>query len=338
VVALIGSNVTASCNWGMGLVSAGTRLQVVTTNIGGNRHSRETPLDPPRVAREVRELLALDTTQPTIIAVQEATRIWFQVDQPLDSATLLAMELGHDFRAYFVPEIDSHTHPHRRAWNNTTYADAVRASEGNAIVTNLPLCPWPWSSAEANRPGHGRLDPLYTSISRATLYSTGDRNTQPRGMMVASLASPFGPVFAMATHLTTMSIDEDRLVPGEDRLSEAVQDRLTQIEQILRVVSELRAAEQHRGMSPRPIILAGDFNAQPASQELLRLETVFDRVVPMMPDGARWTHIKHKVEIDHIFIADPSGCFPTPIPGWVEQSDRVGFITDHRPVSAVIGE
>lgn len=320
------------------MVPTETRLQVTTTNIGGNRHSRQTPLDPPRVAREVRELLAIDTTKPTIIAVQEATTIWFQADQPLDSAALLASELGHDFRAYFVPEIDSHTHPHRRAWNNITYADAMRASEGNALVTNLPLSPWPWPSARQHRPGQGRIDPLYTSISRATLYSTGDRNTQPRGMIVASLASPFGPVFAMATHLTTMSIDEDRLVPGEDGLSEAVLDRLNQIEQILRVVSELRTAEQLHGVTPRPIILAGDFNAQPASQELLLLETVFNRVVPSTSDELRWTHIKHQVEIDHIFIADPSRCFPDSIRGWIEQGDCVDLITDHRPVHAVIGE
>jgi endonuclease/exonuclease/phosphatase family metal-dependent hydrolase len=308
-------------------------LQIVTTNIGGNRHTREVPLDPSRIAHEVRGILPIDPEQPVILAVQEVSRIWYRADQPLDTGLFLAAELGPQFKAYGASEVDSLTHPHRRAWSRITYEGAVRASEGNGIVTNLPLADWPWPSAAPNHPGYGNRTPLATSISKATLYSSGTRNTQPREVFVASLDTPFGPIFFMATHLATF--ENERQDSAETILSQASEERLFQVEQILNVVQEIRQAESARQLKPRPILLAGDFNAQPTSPEIQKLGSVFRFLRPRSASGSPATHIKHGLQIDHIFLSDPEGGFAPLHDCFVHQSQGIEVVTDHFPVVAV---
>ena len=309
-------------------------LQVVTLNVGGNRHFRNTPLHPPHLAREIREIIPIDPTKPALIALQEASQVWYQPDQPLDTGGLLAMEFGFDYKSYYGTVIDSEAHPHRRAWNRVTFAGAVRAAEGNAIVTNLPLTEWPWPLPPENHPGYANLRVLSTVISRATLYSTGDRNTQPRGVQVASVETPFGPVFFMATHLTTFFDDTERADPSRERTNGASQSRQHEVEQIIHVINELRAAETESEASPRPILLAGDFNAQPSSKEIRRLLEVFEFIQPTSKSGSLATHIKQDVQIDHILLSDPLKKLGTLKECFIYEDARVNAVTDHRPVIA----
>ncbi|MCA9910313.1 MAG: endonuclease/exonuclease/phosphatase family protein [Anaerolineae bacterium] len=307
-------------------------LQVVTLNIGGNRHFRNTPLNPPLLAREIHEIIPIDPTKPTLIALQEASQVWYQPDQLLDTGSLLALEFGFEYKSYYGTVIDSETHPHRRAWNRDPFAGAVRASEGNAIITNLPLAEWPWPLPPEKHPGYANLRVLSTTISRATLYSTGDRNTQPRGVQVASVETPFGPAFFMATHLTTFIGDTERADPSLEHANGPSQSRQHEVEQIIRVVNELRAAEAEVGAEPRPILLAGDFNAQPPSKEIQRLLDVFEFLPPTSKSGSLATHIKQGVQIDHILLSDPLKKLGTLKECFIYEDTRVNAVTDHRLV------
>lgn len=315
------------------MMDARNVLQIVTINIGGNKHLCEAPLDPHRIAEEVQEILPVDPDQPTIIAMQEVSRIWYREDHMLDTGALLAARLSPAFRSYYGADVDSLTHPWKGAWGKSAYEGAVRASEGNSIITNVPTANWPWLLSSPGYPGHGSTDPLSTLISGATLYSTGDRDTQPRGLLVTSLDTPMGPIFFMATHLTTLNGEEhDHPDPG---LYQASRERFSQVKQILAVVRELRSAERANNTDPRPIILAGDFNAQPSSSEMQALGCVFDLLKPDSGNGDLSTHIRHQIQVDHIFLCDPFGTMGKPTDCFIHQGDQVSRVTDHLPVVAI---
>ncbi len=312
-------------------------LQIVSINIGGHRHTRQEPLDLSRLADQVRQFLDIKPEQPTIIALQEANRLWDQNNRLIETGALLAEALGGDYRAYFAGEVDSLTLPHRQDWDKDIYEGFSRAAEGNGIVTNLPLAHWPWPYPRPNHPGHGNFNPIATVISRATLYSTGERRTQPRNLFIASLESTWGPLFFMTTHLATFR-DEDRTNPDHPITRQASDERLFQADQILTVVQELRLAEQDTRLPQRPIILVGDFNAEPDTPEMQAFTPLFRLLQPRMagrPGEAPWTHGKYHLHVDHVLTNDPArqlgalrDCYILPLP-----PDNA--ITDHQPVLAI---
>lgn len=310
-------------------------LQVITSNIGGNRHFRRTPIDPHRIAREVSEMLPINRLQPAILAVQEVSNVQFSGEPVRETGTQLARELGPKYRSYYASEIDSQTYPQRRAWNDATYFGTAHVAEGNGIVTNLPIEVWPWQSASRNHPGHLRVSPIQTTISRATLYTTGDRNTQPRNLLVAPISTPFGSVFFMATHLATLSHDEGKTGSSGTGGHSASQERYFQAEQILGVVRQLRTAEDERNLRSRPIILAGDFNAQPSSPEMQLLTSTFTLLEPQPTGDLRWTHMRHEIWVDHILLSDPLNVLGDPYACFIYQGKEVAEVTDHFPVAAI---
>ncbi|NWF71305.1 MAG: endonuclease/exonuclease/phosphatase family protein [Chloroflexi bacterium] len=308
-----------------------TRLQIVSANIGGHRHLNNQPLDTTQVARDVRGILPIDPAQPTIIALQETTSVWRGEQRWSDGAALAAL-LGADYRFFFAPEVDSQNHAHQRIWQRPLYQGYTRVENGNGIITNLARAAWPWPLPGDGYPGSKGAEAISASISHARLYSSGSRDTQPRNAILFPAASDFGTVYFMNTHWSTRS-GEERHNPEHPISQRASEERLFETQQILLLVEELRAAERAQNRAPCPIILAGDFNAAPDTAEMRALETVFRRLIPVSPD---YTHIVHKIPIDHILIADPSGLLPVNIVCRIHTAPEVAEITDHRPVLAVI--
>ncbi len=211
-----------------------------------------------------------------------------------------------------------------------------RVKQGNAVITNKSLAQWPWDLPPAGCPGCNKLAPISTQISRATLYSTGNRDTEPRNLIVVPLSLGQGiSLYFMATHLTTLNEEkrDDKRTPTQ----RASGVRLAQVGEILRIVDELRTAEQNK--EPKtPIILAGDFNARPGSPELDALEQTFVRPNPRWCDGSDyqgevWIHLKHRIHVDHVFYDDPNGLL-SPIDCFVLGLSQVEEVTDHFPVVA----
>lgn len=307
-------------------------LQLVTINIGGARHTHLDAPDPARVVRELCARLPIDAALPTVIAMQEATQVWESPDAPpLDTAALFAAELGTQYRSYFACEMDSDLHPQRISWNHPVFRGVYRACEGNAIVTNLPLAGWSWNAGQPGQPGYGLATPISTQISRATLYSTGGRDTQPRNALVASLQTPTTPIYLIATHLATLTGEQRRDLdhPNSQRASA---ERQYQVENLIGLHAQLRAAERAHSEPPRPILLAGDFNAQPHSPEMRALTPPFEYLPPQT--AQTWTHIKHEIAIDHIFVDDPAGCLGALLDCGVQVDPVIRQFTDHYPVIA----
>jgi endonuclease/exonuclease/phosphatase family metal-dependent hydrolase len=209
------------------------------------------------------------------------------------------------------------------------------------LIAAKDVAPWPWDLPDHGLPGHGQCAPISTEISTACLYSTGNRDTQPRNLLVVPVAfAPNASVYFMATHLATLT-EENRHDRSDPRSKEASDVRLGQVGEILRVVKELRAAEQRIHRDAAPLLLAGDFNAKPDSPEIQALEQTFLRPPPRWQDPAKmappvWTHVGHEIHVDHILCSDPGGLV-SPLDCFVLTPELIADATDHLPVVARFG-
>jgi hypothetical protein len=360
-------------------MASNTEFVVMTINEGGARRAGKGRLGPintdsdplSRLISSIIEELDPEKSHPVVIAVQESHQVW-EGENPypsLDTSQMLSKaltnrlgtaEYHHDFSDYL--DSDSHTHPNK--WRGKKekprphFKTFKRVKQGNAVIRNRDLAQWPWGLPSEDYPGHEIRKPISTQISRATLYSTGNRDTEPRNLIVVPLSfeqktpgqkcsERKTSLYFMATHLTTLN-GEDRHDSRNLKSQEASDIRLAQVHEILRIVDELREAEREankgrkkegkKELEPIPIILAGDFNARPGSPEVVALEQTFLRFPPRWHDGSIqhglvWTHVGHKIHVDHIFYNDPSGSL-TPVDCFALSPSQVGNITDHLPVIA----
>ena len=232
----------------------------------------------------------------------------------------MAQLLGTDYQDAFAPEVTMCDHPHPNLWDRPAYRDMSGAAEGNAIITNLPQEEWSWGSYPA-------YDDCYTvgawarhtAISRATLY------IQRQSRYAA--AQPNGGFAELSWHFTLLSqyasgiclsakIAATRLTSVRAR---HCQIRQAQVSEILYVIDELKRADEYNEMPARPIVLAGDFNAQPDSPEMEMLQRHFRLLTPENKSSQLWTHNTHRILIDHILLYDPAEQFEVICCGYSNQ-------------------
>ena len=305
-------------------------LQVVSFNIGGARKMRRPPHNHNKLAADVVQALRqiIDPDQPTLIALQETGQAVVN-GIPKDVGQGIARGLGAAYVDGFAAEITMRHHPHPKQWNRPDWQGMTQAAEGNGIITNLPRENWPQGS-------HTRAASPWTrhaTISRATLYSSGGRDTQPRNLIAASLNYLGIPFYFLNTHLGTLT-GEDRHDPTRARSQQASQTRQAQIREILRVIDELKQADQAQGQPERAILLAGDFNATPDSSEMTLLQGPFQL---LRPQNETWTHQEHQIRVDHILLHDPHGQFAAVschIPSRLPFDD----LSDHRPIVGIFDQ
>jgi endonuclease/exonuclease/phosphatase family metal-dependent hydrolase len=308
-------------------------LQVVTVNVGGHRNQRDNPIEPQQVAREIKANLSLDYSRPTILALQEIIQLAYPQQEILDIGDILAQELGQDYRAYFAPKMNSLAYAHRNAWEKSSYAGAAYAAEGNSILTNLPLTDWPWPMPAANFPAHGQKSPIITPLGFPRLYSTGNRDTEPRNLIIAPLLYQDKPLYFMACHLSTLK-GEDRQDPNHPISRKAGEYRLSEIRHILHLLEELRSAESFYGKAHAPVILAGDFNVDTEREEMQHLQSQFMNL-KIKSESPVATHAKHGIEIDHILINDPNQQLGNVSELYILEKLTVPEVLDHFPKIAV---
>ena len=310
-------------------------LQVVSFNIGGARSMRPAPHDHEKLAVDAYSTLrqVITPSQPTLVALQE-TGIAMYNGHSRNVGRKMAQLLGADYQDSFAPEVSMCDHPHPNLWDRPAYRNMSGAAEGNAVITNLPPKEWSWGS-------YPDFDDCYTAgswtrhttISRATLYSSGNRDTQPRNVMVASLNYRGLPFYFLNTHLGVL-IGEDRSDATYERSRTASQIRQAQVNEILHVIDELNRADQYNEMPERPIVLAGDFNAQPDSLEMEMLQRRFRLLRPENKSSELWTHKSHRILIDHILLHDPAEQLEV-ISCHIQSKIPFDDLTDHRPTVGI---
>jgi len=309
-------------------------FMVMTINVGGAKQVRNQQLNLKEFASTIVQRMP-PSVKPDITAVQESHQVWHEKNLCLEKSEELSKILGNSYRSYFSPYLDSDHHAHHKKWKRPMYKGFLRVKQGNAIITNKDTAQWPWDFPPESYPGYNKCAPLSTQISRAALFSTGDRNTEPRSLMVVPLSVGGISLYFIATHLATLK-GEDRHNNRTPQSVKASDVRLAQVHEILKIVDNLRKAECEKGTNHRPIILAGDFNAQPDSPEINALEQTFVRLTPRWYNrsySSVWTHAGHKICIDHIFYNDPRTIL-TPTDCFVLPPHPLTEVLDHLPVVA----
>lgn len=310
-------------------------LQVVTFNIGGARGMRPAPHDHEKLAVDAICTLkqVINPAQPTVIALQETGLAMVNGSQK-NAARKMARLLGEDYLDAFAAEVTMCDHPHPNLWDRPAYRQMTHAAEGNAIITNLATEDWSWGSYPSYHScGMAGAWTRSTSISRATLYSSGSRDTQPRNLMVASLNYGGIPFYFLNTHLGVL-IGEDRRDATYERSRTASQMRQAQVKEILHVVEELKRADESNERPERAILLAGDFNAQPGTPEMEMLQRDFRLLAPENDARQQWTHHAHRILIDHILLHDPADQFEV-ISCHIQNQIPFDDLTDHRPTVGI---
>jgi len=310
-------------------------LQVVSFNIGGARGMRPAPHDHEKLAVDTYSTLqqVINQRQPTLIALQESG-IAFCNGASRNVGQKMAQLLGSEYVDAFAPEVSMCDHPHPNLWDRPAYRNMTAAAEGNAIVTNLPTEDWSWGSyPDYDECAMSGPWSRHTTISRASLYSTGNRDTQPRNLMVASLNYRGVPFYFLNTHLGVL-LGEDRSDSSFERSRTASQLRQAQVSEILYVIDELKRADKSNERPERPILLAGDFNAQPESPEMEMLQRHFRLLRPENDRLELWTHQSHRVLIDHILLHDPAEEFEV-ISCHIQSKIPFDDLTDHRPTVGI---
>ena len=310
-------------------------LQVVSFNIGGARGMRPAPHDHEKLARDAISTLkqVINPGQPTVIALQESGLAIVDGMQ-VNVGRSMARHLGEDYEDAFATEVSMCDHPHPNLWQRPAYRRMIHAAEGNAIVTNLLSEEWPWGSyPNYNHCGMAGSWARHTAISRASLYSSGSRDTQPRNLMVASLNYRGIPLYFLNTHLGLL-IGEDRRDPSYELSRAASHIRQAQVREILHVVEELKCADHTNEQPERAILLAGDFNAQPAAPEMEMLQRHFRLLTPENIKEELWTHQSHRILVDHILLHDPKEQFEV-ISCHIQSKIPFDDLTDHRPTVGI---
>ncbi len=313
-------------------------LQVVSFNIGGARGMRPAPHDHEQLAQDAISTLkqVINPGQPTVIALQESgVAIVDGIQRNVGRS--MARHLGEDYEDAFAAEVTMCDHPHPNLWDRPAFRRMIQAAEGNAIVTNLPVAEWSWGSYPShNHCGMAGSWARHTCISRASLYSSGNRDTQPRNLMVASLNYRGIPLYFLNTHLGVL-IGEDRRDPTFERSRTASHMRQAQAREILHVVEELKCADRTNEQPERAILLAGDFNAQPATPEMEMLQRHFRLLTPENERKELWTHHSHRILVDHILLHDPADQFEV-ISCHIQSKIPFDDLTDHRPTVGIFAQ
>lgn len=267
---------------------------LVTNFSGGKRHVGSSLVDEDGMPEMVRLASSLRSDGGLVMAIQEMTTT--ETGLPTRAAALedhLATDLST-----FVPRVSTAWYPLVEKWGAEVGRSGAQ-SEGLCVVsdrTGLTLLPWvaldgPTSVSSLTRiidlpafefpelEGDLGTDPWLESSVRLgdsqrkvwfrPTYYRGSRDTDPRVAQACVLGcvgadgAPEPVCILINVHLSTLKRESVAGVSGRVPSVEAAFQRIVQLQVISRFVQSVQLS------SGLPVIVAGDFNAEPDSEELV---------------------------------------------------------------------
>ncbi len=255
------------------------KLKLMTYNIGGGRKNLGSQFSD--ILRIIKE------EKPDILAIQEGGK-WKLFDKKEVDQVKTIAEKGIGSGYYFVgPTLTMKEtfHVKKELFVHGIFNDWENWQQGNALFSQ-----WPFTRLGNNKkPGIPHNVPLYK-----VLYG-GNRETDPRYIILTQIDMGFAKAFVLVTHLTTLYGERgDREIPKKSE--EAQKIRWEQCERILDLTREYILERNQL------TFLMGDFNAtfnEPAISNTLEKKGGFVRLLPANNIG---THLKVDMPVDHIFI------------------------------------
>jgi len=273
------------------------KFRVATANIAGGAREEGADLCKYKILGEL--LSGVD-----IIGLQEVVRVYEPGSCHIIRDDIKELQdnsgLSH-YQRFFFPYLDSTQYSHPGKWTsrifNSYYEKGCRILEGTAILVKQQHSVYDlWCD---NRPGHAVVQILPWYLDAPTIY-LGNRDTQPRTLLLARVRLANRFVLFCCTHLATLKEEGDRQHgKGKGPVTQkAVALRAKQIKWIVQYIDSYQRAREADGKTREPVIIVGDFNAEPEASELQGLTQLnLELVTP----NVGYTHRKHKILIDLIY-------------------------------------
>ncbi|HOE35231.1 MAG TPA: endonuclease/exonuclease/phosphatase family protein [Anaerolineaceae bacterium] len=289
-------------------------LRVMTLNLGGGLKNFSGTLE--TNANRSEALLALiNQINPDLLCVQEIAQ-YIDADGLKHSMVDLIREGARFSHAYYGETLSMKRHMQVRKdlMVEGLFKDWWDWSKGNAVFSRAPFA----RLGSAKQDGFPRNVPIFQPLT----YE-GTRDTDPRFAIITRIKrAPFP--YLVNLHLTTLVGER-----GEHQRDEVIRSaRELRSEQIRRVIDLVEVNILRTGL---PLILTGDFNANPdeyALAGILEAEKGFMRLVPENPIS---TH-PFAGAVDHFYIS-PRG-FLREYHCRVVDNDLAHRSSDHLPVVA----
>lgn len=272
-------------------------IKVATANVAGG--AREEKADPRKY-----EILGNILSGTDIIGIQEVVQVYTADGRRVirnDIESLKNDSKLSDYWDCFFPYVDSSQQSHPDKWSSgifsSYYEKGYKILEGTAILVNQQhfVCDF-WCD---DRQGHGLGQILPWYIDTPTIY-LGNRDTQPRSMLLTRIKLGNKAILFCCVHLATLK--GERAKKGEKLDPEIAQKakeiRAKQINWTVQYIESYQEAFQKQNGIREPVILVGDFNAEPGASELEGLKQLNLQLIP----SVGYTHRRHEILIDLIFV------------------------------------
>jgi endonuclease/exonuclease/phosphatase family metal-dependent hydrolase len=257
----------------------------MTYNIGGGRRDFGTVLD--SVLDVVRQI------QPDVLALQEATS-WLDADGHWHSSVaFLSDVLGNGYQSFFGPTVtlQQHFSSEKNNFLKAIFDDVQDWQFGNALLIRGGFA----RLGEPSRPGK----PYNLPIFQPPQY-LGNRDTDPRHVILTRIPGKQVAPLVVATHLTTLRGERgpaERIIPG--KLAQAQHMRCQQVDNVLALLNPYALKREEA------VFLLGDLNATVDEECMTHLKQAgFVHLEPDNDDVA--THRKLDGPVDHILAYPPS--------------------------------
>jgi len=310
------------------------RFQVATANLAGG--AREEEVDPRKY-----KILGDMLSGVDIIGLQEVVKVY----RP-DEHSAIRDDIRHlqddsrlsDYQHYFFPYLDSTQHSHPSKWSSrifhSYYEKGYYILEGIAVLVQRQHCICDFWRNDKSGYAIGQIIPWYSD--KATFY-LGNRDTQPRSLILTRIKLFDRYILFCCVHLTTLK-EENIKQHGEDKrvaTQKAINIRAKQIDWISQYIRSYQEARCKMDGIVEPIIILGDFNAEPTASELDGLKDLDLKLVPFITPSIDYTHRKYRILVDMIYAAKHTINGNTHIINLENLEEYSGMrLSDHYPVIA----
>jgi endonuclease/exonuclease/phosphatase family metal-dependent hydrolase len=258
---------------------AENKVKLMTYNLGGGRKN---------LGSNFSDILrVIKKENPDILAIQEGGK-WKLLDKKEVDQIKAIAEDGINSKYYFFGPtltMKENFHIKKELFVHGIFNDWENWQQGNALFSR-----WPFTRlGDSKKPGTPYNIPLYK------VSYEGNRDTDPRYIILAQIDMGFAKVFTLVTHLTTLYGERgDREIHKKGEESQKL--RWEQCERILDLTREYILERDQLAF------LMGDLNAtfsEPAISTTLEKKGGFIRLLPF---NNLSTHLKVDLPVDHIFI------------------------------------
>ena len=253
-------------------------LKLMTYNIGGGRKDFGSHID------SIVEIIKMES--PDILAIQEAAK-WTTLDGKDEDQTKLIANAANLRYNFFGPTLGMRDNFHvlKDLFVYGIFNDWQDWYQGNALFSRWPFV----RLGNDSKQGQPENIPIFQ-----TLYE-GNRETDPRFVVLAKADLGLTKAYIMTTHLTTLYGERGaQEIPQKNEKAQMM--RWRQCERIINLIQEFVLKRNEL------VLFLGDFNAIISEPGIANSLIERGGFVHLKPQNNIGSHLKLDYPVDHIFI------------------------------------